>query len=124
MNRVSQRQLLAIIGLLIGTGAAWAVTGLDQRSGVFAAVVLVLALVALVWAGGGDAGSTEAFESLSSAVRRMVDGKRPEPPRDASPALSRVYDELQDAHQALQEAEGPLNRAELEEAAQNLTGAV
>ncbi len=124
MNRVSQRQLLAI-GVLLGGGlvGAW-LTGFTPTTLLaFLGMWLVASYVTIT--AGGDAGANETIEMIASSVRRLLDGKRPEPPRDASPTLLRLYEELADAHTALQDANaGGMDRSELAEAASSLGGAL
>jgi len=124
MNRVSQRQLLAIGSLLVGgLLVAWW-NGMEPKVLIAVAVMWVGALFAILLT-GGDGGSGELIESIASSVRRMTDGRRPEPPRDAPPAVLRLYEELAEAHTALKEArDGGVNRAELSESAGNLGSAL
>jgi methyl-accepting chemotaxis protein len=124
MNRVSQRQLLAIGFLaVVALLVAW-FNGLDPKL-VVSMVVYCGVAAFLLLSTGGDGGTNEAIEGIASAVRRMVDGRRPEVPRDASPALNRLYEELGEAHDALIEArEGGVNKVELSEAATQLSSSL
>jgi methyl-accepting chemotaxis protein len=120
MNRVSQRQLLALAVLVVGALFLIWIGGVEPR---FVASVCAYVIVAgyLMLSAGGDGSSTETVEAISSSVRRMVDGRRPEAPREAAPAVARLYEELAEAFEALREArEGGINRAELSEAATSL----
>src|ERR1043165_2668152 len=124
MNRVSQRQLIGLAGLAVG---ALVIIGVFKADTTLMAAVIVYALGAgfLVVTSGGDGGATETFETISSSVRRMLDGRRPEAPREAPPAVVRLYEELADAHDALKEArEGGVDKDELSEAAGNLSAAL
>jgi methyl-accepting chemotaxis protein len=124
MNRVSQRQLLAIAALVVGAVFLVGYNGVEPKLGATMAVYVILAAYLLI-SSGGDGGATETIEGIASAVRRMVDGRRPEAPRDASPAVARLYEELGDAHDALIEArEGGINRVELSEAASSLSSSL
>jgi methyl-accepting chemotaxis protein len=124
MNRVSQRQFFALALLLVGALVLIWVGG-TQPMMVGAVTVYLLLAGFLVISGGGDGGTQETIETIASSVRRLVDGRRPEPPRDASPALARLYEELADAHDALKEArDGGIDRQELVEAASSLNGSL
>jgi len=124
MNRVSQRQLLAIGSLLVGgLLLAWW-NGMEPKLLIAVTVMWVGALFAILLT-GADGSSTELVETIASSVRRMTDGRRPEPPREAPPAVVRLYEELAEAHAALKEArDGGVNRNELSEAAGNLGSAL
>src|SRR6187402_323099 len=124
MNRVSHRQLLALA--VLGVGALFLVWLAGVEPKIVAAVCAYLVLAGyLVVSTGGDGSSTETVEAIASSVRRMVDGRRPEPPREAPPAVTRLYEELADAYEALREArEGGMNKGELTEAASSLNGAL
>jgi len=124
MNRVSQRQLLAIGSLLVGgLLLAWW-NGMEPKLLIAVTVMWVGALFAILLT-GADGSSTELVETIASSVRRMTDGRRPEPPREAPPAVVRLYEELAEAHVALKEArDGGVNRNELSEAAGNLGSAL
>jgi methyl-accepting chemotaxis protein len=117
MNRVSQRQLLAIGALLVAAAiGAWFI-GLSQQA-VGAMAVYFLLSTYLLLTMGGDGGSQETIETIASSVRRLVDGRKPEPPRDATPAVVRLYEELVDAYDTIKEArDGGVDRQELAEAA-------
>jgi methyl-accepting chemotaxis protein len=124
MNRVSQRHLLAIGVLALVALVVVLLLGVEQKT-VVAALLYCLIASYLVLTAGGDGNATEVVEGVSSAVRRMLDGRRPEPPRDAPPAVTRLYEELADAHDALKEARaGGVNKEELSEAAGNLSAAL
>jgi methyl-accepting chemotaxis protein len=124
MNRVSQRQLLAFPVLVLGAlFIAW-LGGMEPKLSI-AAVVFSLVAGYLVVTSGGEGASGELIEGITSSVRRMVDGRRPEPPRDASPAVVRLYEELAEAHEAIKAAaDGGVDREELSEAANNLGSAL
>ncbi len=124
MNRVSQRQLLAVGVLFVAGLIAALFMGLGQSVLVGIAGYFVVS-VYLLFTTPSDGGTQEAIEGIASSVRRMLDGRRPEAPRDASPALARLYDELADAHDALKEArEGGVDRDELSDAANSLSSSL
>src|SRR2546423_952148 len=102
MNRVSQRQLIAVAVLVAAAIFVVIVLGAEQKT-ILAVGVYALLAGSLLVSAGGDSGSTELVETIASSVRRMVDGRKPEPPRDASPAVQRLYEELAEAHQAIKE---------------------
>jgi methyl-accepting chemotaxis protein len=124
MNRVSQRQLFALAILAIGALVLVWLAGVEPK---MSAGVVVFGLVAgyLLLTAGGDEGSTELVEAVASSVRRMVDGRKPEPPRDAPPALVRLYDDLTEAYDAIKSAKsGGVNKDELSEAASSLSSSL
>jgi methyl-accepting chemotaxis protein len=124
MNRVSQRQLIAIAALVVGAAFLIGYNGVGQKLAASMVGFLLLAIYLLLTT-GGDGGATETVEAIASSVRRMVDGRKPEPPPQASPAVARLYEELADAHEALLEArEGGVNRVELSEAATSLSSSL
>ena len=124
MNRVSQRQLLAFPVLVLGALVIAWVGGMEPKL-IISAVVFSLVAGYLVITAGGDGGSSEVIEGVASSVRRMVDGRRPEAPRDASPAVLRLYEELADVHEAMKAAQdGGVDKEELSEAANNLGSAL
>ncbi|HXK18423.1 MAG TPA: methyl-accepting chemotaxis protein [Polyangiaceae bacterium] len=124
MNRVSQRQLFALGVLALGAALLVLFLGAEQKT-ILAVAAFAAVAGLIVYSMGGDAGSTELVEAIASSVRRMTDGRRPEPPRDATPALVRLYEELAEAHEALKEAkDGGVDRNELAEAAGNLGSAL
>jgi methyl-accepting chemotaxis protein len=124
MNRVSQRQLLAIGVLALVALVVVLILGVEQKT-VLAALLYCLIASYLVLTAGGDGGTTEVVESVASAVRRMLDGRRPEPPRDAPPSVARLFEELAEAHDALKEARaGGVDKEELTEATSNLSAAL
>ena len=124
MNRVSQRQLFAFPVLVVGALIIAWLGGMEPRLSV-ASVVFALVAGYLVVTSGGDGGSSEVIETISSSVRRMVDGRRPEAPRDASPAVVRLYEELADVHETMKAAQdGGLDKEELAEAANSLGSAL
>jgi methyl-accepting chemotaxis protein len=91
MNRLSQRQLMGIIGII----AAAAVVGLVQRDFLGYALGLgVAAAIILYFSGEEAAASGIALEPLTDAVRRAADGRRVEAPAGASPEATRFYEQL------------------------------
>lgn len=124
MNRVSQRQLFAIAVLAVGALILFWATGANPAVGAGIAVYTLVACFLLI-SSGGDGGANETVETIASSVRRMMDGRKPEPPREPSPAIVRLYEELNDAYEALKEArEGGVDKAELAEAANSLSGSL
>jgi methyl-accepting chemotaxis protein len=122
MNRVSQRQALAVGGVLLVAVALSLFSNFEQRALGMIWLVALTGALATLFASGGEGQTTETLELVASSVRRMLDGRRPEAPRDAAPALARLYQELGDAHEALSQASSSgINREELREAANSLT---
>ena len=124
MNRVSQRQLFAVAVLAVGALILFWATGANPAVGAGIAVYTLVACFLLI-SSSGDGGANETVEIIASSVRRMMDGRKPEPPREPSPAILRLYEELNDAYEAIKEArEGGVDTAELTEAASSLSGSL
>ncbi len=110
-----------MLALVAVAAVTWVAAGLDQHMGIYAVVLLVAGAAAILIAGGDNGGiSAEAILSLRAAVRRMSDGKRPEPPPGAPLALLSIYEALADSF----DARGPDTGPEVEEAAKNAAGIV
>jgi methyl-accepting chemotaxis protein len=99
MGRLTQRQVLALLGLAAVAFITWAALGLDARFATYAVVLWVAAAVGVLLQ-GGESVSLEAHEKLRSTVRRMAEGKPPETPPGAPAALAPIYDALADAFAA------------------------
>src|SRR6478735_7202434 len=126
MIRISPRQLITIVAL--GVIALLAVI-LEQQNILPAkggAWMMFFAAALALLSAPGEGASPEQFDGLRSAVRRVLDGKRPEAPAGAPPAVAQVYQELQEAHEQFAELNKRSNRneAELQEAATSLSNAV
>ncbi|HLV65338.1 MAG TPA: methyl-accepting chemotaxis protein [Polyangiaceae bacterium] len=98
MNRLTPRQVLAVLGLAAVAFIIAAALGMEQSTVTCAFVLWLAGSVAIVLAGGDSSASDEALTALSGAVERVLDGKRPDPPANASPALLRVYEALRLVH--------------------------
>jgi len=123
MIRLSQRQLLIIILLGVVGALAVLVPGIPRE---LAAVGIFFAGAFAVLSASSDGPPPEVFDSLRNALRRVLDGKKPEMPIGSAPAVARIYDELQEAVEKFEELSSRSNRneAELQEAAQSLSSAV
>jgi methyl-accepting chemotaxis protein len=126
MIRISQRQLITIIAL----GAVALLAAVLSHFGIVGAngcvtIVFLAALLALLSA-PPEGASNESFDSLRGAVRRVLEGKKPEPPAGAPLAVQLVYQELQEAHNTFAElsARSSRNETELQDAAISLSSAV
>ncbi|HVJ19826.1 MAG TPA: methyl-accepting chemotaxis protein [Polyangiaceae bacterium] len=122
---LSPRQLFAIALLLVVAGVAMKLE--PQLAGYAVIVMAVIAVGALIMLGGGDgAPPTQAFEQLRNATRRIGDGKRPEAPDGASPALVNVYEQLGELSDRLAEAgeRGGADIEEIEASAQSVMNSV
>src|SRR5690606_30280227 len=98
MNRVSQRQLLSI-GIL-AVAAVLMAFGRQDLMPLYAGLLVLLGSSA-GWFGASAAGDTKTLSSLHGAMRRVRDGRRPEPPDEASPVLLRLYSELEEVYEEL-----------------------
>jgi methyl-accepting chemotaxis protein len=126
MIRISPRQLTTIvvlgaIALLATILAHFNIVGANGGT-----MIVFLAAALVVLSSPGDSTSPELMESLRSAVRRVLDGKKPEVPLGAPPSLALIYQELQEAHETFAELNARSNRneTELQEAAQSLSSSV
>ncbi|MBK7581277.1 MAG: chemotaxis protein [Myxococcales bacterium] len=99
MNGLSQRQLLGV-GLPLVAGLIVAFLRQD-----IAAYAIAVGLVGTVgaWLATSGASSGGVVEGVVSAVRRLRDGRKPEAPADADPALRGLYAELDELHETLNE---------------------
>src|SRR6478736_5149431 len=126
MIRISPRQLTTIIVLGAIALLAAILGHFNIVTAEAGAGMLFFAALLAVLSGPGDGASPEQFDGLRSAVRRVLDGKRPDAPAGAPPAVAQVYQELQEAHEQFSELNKRSNRneAELQEAATSLSNAV
>jgi len=126
MIRISQRQLITIIAL----GAVALLAAVLSRFGIVGgngtATIMFLAALLAVIGGPAEGASTESFDALRAAIRRVLDGKKPEAPVGAPLAVQLVYQELQEAHDTFEELSTRSNRneTELQDAATSLSAAV
>lgn len=99
MNGLSQRQLLGVgLPLIAGVVAAF----LRQDVAAFALAIGGAGAVGAWLAASGGAPPGQ-LEGVVSAVRRLRDGKRPELPAGADPAVKPLYDELVELHESVNE---------------------
>jgi methyl-accepting chemotaxis protein len=94
MTRLTPRQVLTMLVLTAVAFVAAVSVGLDQRMVIFAFVVWFASTIGLLFVAAEGGGGEAAFERLRSEIERAADGKRPEPPVDATPAATRVYGAL------------------------------
>src|SRR6478609_5371917 len=126
MIRISPRQLTTII-VLGAVALLAAILGHFNIMTVNGGALMVFLAAALaVLSAPSDAASRELLESLRSAVRRVLDGKKPDVPSGAPAAVIQIYHELQEAHETFAELSTRSNRneAELQDAATSLSSAV
>jgi methyl-accepting chemotaxis protein len=126
MIRISPRQLITIV-VLGGIALLAAILGhfniVTANGG---ALMVFLAAALAVLGAPADGASPELIDSLRGAVRRVLDGKKPEPPPGAPVGVVLFYQDLQQAHDTIAElgARSNRNEAELQEAAASLSTAV
>jgi methyl-accepting chemotaxis protein len=97
--KLTQRALLGIaVPIAIGVAVA-----MFEPSFRIHAVILGLVGSVAVWLAGGSGGAPEgeSLEPLRGAVRRVLDGKKPDAPAGATPDLARFYDELAEVSETL-----------------------
>lgn len=97
MNRLSQRQVLALLGIVVL--AILVIAGM-KADPVAVGIVTAGALAAVLF---GSGAAPDSQEHLVESVRRLLEGKVPTPPADASPEVKRVYAELEEVLGALNE---------------------
>ncbi|MFO0564346.1 MAG: methyl-accepting chemotaxis protein [Polyangiaceae bacterium] len=102
MNGLSQRQL---VGVGLPLAAAIAAAVFRQDIAAFALGVGVMGAVGAWLAASGGAPAT-SLDGLVTTLRRLRDGRRPELPAGADPALKAVYDELIEFHETLATVQG------------------
>jgi methyl-accepting chemotaxis protein len=93
MESLTQRQVLGIFALLATVLVTWLMAGFEQRQLVYGAMIALVGVAAIASSGGG---AKEPLERIRSALRQVLDGKRPEAPAAAGPELAKVYDVLGD----------------------------
>jgi len=98
MNRLSQRQLLAILILVI---VAAGVAFMQREFAFYAAILLAVGIAGILTSAGGGASEEHLLEPMRSAVKRVLDGKRPDAPANASPAVTRIYEELSEVQEVI-----------------------
>lgn len=121
MNGLSQRQLLALV--VVGFAALIAAFAISD-SRLAAALVGAAGIAAALWLGTGA--PPTGLDELATSVRRLQDGRAPEPPAEADPKLKAVYSELAELHTELEELRArdeERNQVGLE-SAQSLTGSL
>lgn len=97
MTRLTPRQVLALLALAAVAVAMWVAAGTDPRFASYALVVAIAGAAAVVFsAGDGNSVPAEDLSTLRATVRRMAEGKRPEPPSGAPITLIGVYEALGD----------------------------
>jgi len=126
MIRISPRQLITIIvlgGIALLAMILDHVKLLPPNAGAW---MVFLAAALAVLSAPSDAASPELLDSLRSAVRRVLEGKRPDAPAGAPAPVLQIYQELQEAHATFAELSTRSNRneAELQDAATSLSSAV
>jgi methyl-accepting chemotaxis protein len=126
MIRISPRQLITIVVLGAIALLAAALSHFDIVGPNGGTMIVFLAAALALLSVPGEGTSTEVLESLRHAVRRVLDGKKPDVPSGATPAVALVYQELQEAHETFEELSTRSNRneTELQDAAQSLSAAV
>lgn len=124
--RISPRQLNTLIFLGVVAVVALVLGHFKIVTAESCALIVGAAGALAVLSGSNDGASPELVDSLRGAVRRVLDGKKPEVPLGAPSNVLLVYQELQEAHDTFQELNQRSNRNEneLQEAAQALSGAV
>ena len=126
MIRISPRQLTTIIVLGAITLLAAILGHLNMLPANTGALMVFLAAALAVLSSPADGISPELLESLRSAVRRVLDGKKPDAPAGSPASVIQIYQELQEAHEKIAElgARSNRNETELQEAAASLSSAV
>jgi methyl-accepting chemotaxis protein len=93
MNRLSQRQVIAMALLAAG---AFAMSAVERTAAVYVLALGVLGVLLVRWVAGAEA--VEERRSLSQAVRGAVrdvlDGQRPDPPEEAAQDVRDLFAEL------------------------------
>jgi methyl-accepting chemotaxis protein len=93
MNRLSQRQVIAMALLAAG---AFAMSAVERTAAVYVLALGVLGVLLVRWVAGAEA--VEERRSLSQAVRGAVrdvlDGQRPDPPEEAAQDVRDLLAEL------------------------------
>ena len=98
MTRLTSRQVTALLVLAAVAIIAWVAAGTDPRFATYALAVAIAGAAAVLFA-AGDGNSVPAADlsALRTTVRRMSDGKRPEPPPGVPITLIGIYEALGDS---------------------------
>jgi len=98
MNRLSHRQIAGLaLPILAAIGAA-----LITSDGRQVAAAAAIAGVIGAWLVASEVGGA-GLDELTSAIRRVQDGRKPEPPAEAPPQLKVAYEELAEVHAQIEE---------------------
>ena len=126
MIRISPRQLttIAILGAVALLVVILSHFNIVTANG--GATIVFIAAAFAVLSAPGDSAPPELLESLRGAVRRVLDGKKPEVPSGSPSGVILIYQDLQEAHETFEalSARSNRNETELQEAAQSLSSAV
>jgi methyl-accepting chemotaxis protein len=112
MNRISQRQFVAVFLLLVAALAMAALRLELQPYGLF--IFAALGAGAVLFVGAPAAGNDGMVQSLQAVVRRLQNGKRPELPKEAGPELTSLVAELEDVYTELHQQRETFERRRTE----------
>ena len=99
MNALGQRQFLGLGLVAVGAAVVW-LLGATQAPTVLALIALAAGSAGVLVATGG-ATQDDDLRAVRDALRRVLDGKRAEPPGEVRAALRAVFDEIRDLHESL-----------------------
>jgi methyl-accepting chemotaxis protein len=126
MDKISPRQLMGIV-LVIGAAVIAATTGqYDQRELGMLILIAVAGVFGVLYGGAAGGASRDTLERLRSAVRRIGEGRHPDPPPGTAEDVRRVYEalgELSETHTAAL-ASSARDRQVTEQAAVDLMAAL
>ena len=126
MDKLSQRQLIGILLVLGVAAVVAALGGFTQAQFGLLALVAVIGAFGVIYGGGASGASRDTLERLRTAVRRIGEGRQPDPPPGVAEDVRRVYEalgELAETHATVLAA-GARDRQVTEQAAQDLMAAL
>jgi methyl-accepting chemotaxis protein len=126
MDKLSQRQLIGIMLVFVAAVLVAATGGYNQVELGLLGVVVVAAVIGVLYGGGSAGASRETLERLRTAVRRIGEGRHPDPPPGTADDVRRVYEalgELSETHATILAASAR-DRKVTEQAAVDLMAAL
>src|SRR4051794_2700841 len=99
MIRISPRQLITVAILGAIALLAWILDSQKLLPANAGAWMVFFAAALAVLGTPSEGISPELLDSLRAAVRRVLDGKKPDAPAGSPAAVIQIYHELQEAHE-------------------------
>jgi methyl-accepting chemotaxis protein len=124
MNSLSKRQIASLALLAVGAAIVLAMGNAIKRDFLIPTLAMLAFGAVAIWlSDGGGVSEAQLFRPIQGALRRVLEGKKPELPADASTELRNVFEDLGDLHETLLESDQQLEqrRGETDQAAVAVT---